>query len=63
MKYSTVSRKRKVLAAVSLILLILAAAAVLIVEARNVKPAWDESYPIVNANISWFQTYYGGSQK
>lgn len=63
MKYSTFDRKRKVIAAVSLIILIMAVAAVLIFEARNTKPAWDDSYPIVNANISWDQTYYGGIWK
>ena len=54
---------RRKLALAALAALILAAAAILVYEARQVKPAWDESYPIVNANISWDQTYYGGIWK
>ena len=61
MKYSTFDRKRKAIAVASLIILILAAAVVLIVEGRNQEPAWDAEYPIVNAHVSWDQTFYGGS--
>ena len=47
-----------------IIFLLIAIAAGLIwnaIEESNQPPAWQTSYPMANANISWEQTFHGGA--
>ena len=49
---------------ICVILLILAIAGGLIwnaIEENKTPPAWDKTYPMANANISWEQTFASGS--
>jgi len=53
--------KRRVLSLIALAAVILTAAVALALDAQNEKPAWDVSYPIVNTNVSWQETFSPGS--
>ena len=47
-----------------IVFILLAIAAGLIwnmIEENNMPPAWQESYPMANANISWEQSFHPGA--
>ena len=52
---------------IALIALMVVMAALIIADgvvmARETPANWDVSHPMVNAHVSWEQTYYGGGKK
>ena len=63
-KYSTFEKERKVFAAVMLVILAcLVALFVLELTGEFERQEYQHQteYPIANANVSWLQTYYGGT--
>ena len=68
MKYSTKTKKSTRARAILLGVLALVTvihAAVVLEKAEAARNRWepDCEYPLANANISWLQTYYGGTEQ
>lgn len=61
MKYTTKpQRKTRVFPAIIAAALVIGAlVAANVIQDRQIEETWDVSYPIVNAHVSWDQTFYG----
>ena len=59
--YTTSNNKMEIIKTSLLVLMLMIIATLTVIEFTHQEPpAWDVSYPMANANVSWLQTHYSG---